>query len=830
MGGKQNSQKAIVMATTNVTTAGREGPGATGAADAPVIPEMTVPEFVLGQASARGGKRALVEAGTGRELGYAELSAAVQQASRWLASRGVLPGDVLALAAPNSIDFVVAWYAASCAGATVTMVNPISSASEIVRQLRHTGASWLITTAGLFEEKLGLAAQEAAIAATFITGDWSGADAGESALPPVRDPSDVACLVPSSGTTGLPKIAMLTHRNLVASVFRLGLVDRVTEDDVVLAALPLSHIFGLLATMHLTLAHGATMVILPRFDAGSFLAAVEDYGVTGASVVPPMVQALLNSERLDSIDSSSLRVLASAGAPLSPGLARASARRLGCRVKQEFGMTESGSTHAAPDDGPDLPDSIGPALPGVECRVVDPETNADVAPGEPGELLVRSAGVMRGYLGDPAATAAAIDHAGWLHTGDIVTVNGDGWFFVTGRIKELIKYKGYQVAPAELEQILLTHPAVADAAVVRSPDTAAGEVPKAFVVPKAPVSAEELSAWVADRVAPYKRLRRVEFTDQIPKSPSGKILRRQLAERERSSRAEELARPGNLSGAVVLISGGSRGLGRLLASTLGLAGATVALLARSRDGLEDTVAAVERAGGKAVAVTADVTDEAATAAAVAELRRLSGPIDVLINNAGVSGPAGQMWDIDPADWWRTFEVNLRGPSTLARLVLPDMIAAGGGRILNITSNAAVYRWPLMSAYSTSKAALVKLTENLAAETKRYGVAVLSVDPGTLPIGLSEPALNGELDLGTPRGRVHAWTRDRIASGKGANPGQAARLIVQLAAGRGDRLTGRHLTVADDLDALLGEIGDIERADLHTLRLRTSRDMPGRRED
>jgi len=819
------------MATTNVTTAGREGPGAADAADAPVIPEMTVPEFVLGRANARGGKRALVEAGTGRELGYAELSAAVQQASRWLASRGVLPGDVLALAAPNSIDFVVAWYAASSAGATVTMVNPISSASEIVRQLRHTGASWLITTAGLFEEKLGLAAQEAAIAETFITGDWSGGDAGESALPPVppvRSPSDVACLVPSSGTTGLPKNAMLTHRNLVASVFHHGLVDRVTEDDAVLAALPLSHIFGLLATMHLTLAGGATMVILPRFDAESFLAAVEEYSVTSAFVVPPMLLALLNSERLDSVDSSSLRVLASAGAPLPPDLARACARRLGCRVKQEFGMTESGPTHVAPDDGPDLPDSIGPALPGVECRVVDPETNADVDPGEPGELLVRSAGVMRGYLGDPAATAAAIDHAGWLHTGDIVTVNGDGWFSVTGRIKELIKYKGYQVAPAELEQILLMHPAVADAAVVRSPDTAAGEVPKAFVVPKAPASAEELSAWVADRVAPYKRLRRVEFTDQIPKSPSGKILRRQLAERESASHASGFAPIGDLSGAVVLVSGGSRGLGRLLASTLGLAGATVALLARSRDGLEDTVAAVERAGGKAVAVTADVTDEAATAAAVAELRRLCGPINVLINNAGVSGPAGQMWDIDPADWWRTFEVNLRGPSTLARLVLPDMIAGGGGRILNITSNAAVYRWPLMSAYATSKAALVKLTENLAAETRRYGVSVLSVDPGLLPIGLSERALNDELDLGTPEGRVHAWTRDRIAAGKGANPGQAARLILQLAAGRGDRLTGRHLTVSDDLDALLSEIGDIERADLYTVRLRTApaRDVPG----
>jgi acyl-CoA synthetase (AMP-forming)/AMP-acid ligase II/NAD(P)-dependent dehydrogenase (short-subunit alcohol dehydrogenase family) len=821
------------MATTNARTAARAGSGEVPAIpQTPFIPEMTAPEFVLGQARARGVKRALVEADTGRELGYAELAAAVEQAGRWLASQGVLPGDVLALAAPNSIDLVVAWYAASWAGATITMVNPISSASEIVRQLRQTGASWLITTALLFEEKLGLVAQESAIAETFIVGDWGGGDTRESAVPPVRSPSDVACLAPSSGTTGLPKNVMLTHRNLVASLCQRRLVNRVTEDDVVLATLPLSHIFGLLGTMHLTLTQGATMVILPRFDPGSFLAAVEDYGVTRAAVVPPMVLALLNSERLDSFDPSSLRVLESSGAPLPPELARACARRLGCRVKQGFGMTECGTTHAVPDDGPDIPESIGPALPGVECRVVDPETNADARPGEPGELLVRSPSVTPGYLGDPEATAAAIDAGGWLHTGDIVTVNGDGWFFVAGRIKELIKYKGYQVAPAELEQVLLAHPAVADAAVVRSPDSSAGEVPKAFVVTKAPVSPAELTAWVADRVAPYKRLRGVEFTSQIPKSPAGKILRRQLADHERVTRAEELARAGDLTGAVVLVSGGSRGLGRLLASTLGLAGATVALLARSRDELEDTVAEVERAGGRAAAVAADVTDEAAAGAAIAELRRLCGPVHVLINNAGVTGPMGPMWEADPADWWRTFEVNLRGPGTLARLVLPDMIAAGRGRILNITSNAGTYRWPLMSAYATSKAALVKLTENLAAETRRHGVSVLSVDPGLLPIGFTEPVLNGEPDPGTPEGRVHAWIRERIASGKGANPGQAARLIVQLAAGRGDRLSGRHLTVTDDLDALLGEIDDIKRADLYTMRLRTApgRDVPGHRRD
>jgi NAD(P)-dependent dehydrogenase (short-subunit alcohol dehydrogenase family) len=270
----------------------------------------------------------------------------------------------------------------------------------------------------------------------------------------------------------------------------------------------------------------------------------------------------------------------------------------------------------------------------------------------------------------------------------------------------------------------------------------------------------------------------------------------------------------------VLISGGGRGLGRLVARTLASAGAAVALLARSAGELAETVAEIERAGGTAAAVIADVTDRTATAAAVAELSGRLGPAGVLINNAGVSGPAGPMQDVDPGEWWRTFEVNLGGAYALTSIVLPDMIAAGHGRILNITSNAGTYRWPLLSAYATSKAALVKLTENLAAETRRHGVSVLSVDPGLLPIGLTEPVLSSAPAPDTAEGRLAAWTRGRLASGHGADPGQAARLILQLASGRGDRLSGRHLTVTDNLDTLLTRIDQIERDDLHTLRLRT----------
>jgi acyl-CoA synthetase (AMP-forming)/AMP-acid ligase II len=507
---------------------------------APAVPDLTLPQFVLAAADRHGSKRALIDAATGDELSYAELAGAVREVGTGLSARGMRPGDVLALCAPNSIEFAVAWYAAASIGATVTTVNPQCTGDEVSRQLRQTGARWLVTTAALAEQKLRGVMAGAAIAGTFVIGEhatgaipfWSLRATPHTPAGPVSA-SDVALLASSSGTTGWPKSVELTHRNLVASLCQTRLVHQLTEDDVVIAALPLFHIYGLQITLNLPLLAGATVVILPRFELGSFLRAVQDHGITRAEVVPPMILGLVTADVVDDYDLSSLRLLTSAAAPLGGDLARACARRLGCRVKQAYGMTEvSGGTHIAPDASPDRADSVGPALPGVECRIVDPSTGADLHPGQPGELLVRTAGVMRGYLGNPEATAVTIDPDGWVHTGDIVTADEDGWFYVTDRVKELIKYKGFQIAPAELEAILLTHPAVADAAVVRKRDALAGEVPKAFVVLHAPASAQELMAWVAERVASYKRVREVEFTDSIPRSPAGKILRRLLVEQD----------------------------------------------------------------------------------------------------------------------------------------------------------------------------------------------------------------------------------------------------------------------------------------------------------
>jgi NAD(P)-dependent dehydrogenase (short-subunit alcohol dehydrogenase family) len=275
-----------------------------------------------------------------------------------------------------------------------------------------------------------------------------------------------------------------------------------------------------------------------------------------------------------------------------------------------------------------------------------------------------------------------------------------------------------------------------------------------------------------------------------------------------------------LDGMVVLVSGGGRGLGRLLGARLAGAGAAVGLIARSPDELAAAVDEIHRAGEVAAAAVADVTDRQAAVAAVAGLRERLGPVDVLVNNAGISGPIGPAWEADAAGWWRAIEVNLGGAFVLTHLVLAGMVAAGRGRIINVTSHAGVYRWPLLSAYATSKAALVKLTETLAEEARPYGVSAFSVDPGILPIGLGGAALDSTADRRTPEGRVSGWIRDQLTSGHGADPDQAADLVIALAGGHADRLSGRHLTVTDNLDGLLRRIDQIERDDLHTLRLRT----------
>jgi acyl-CoA synthetase (AMP-forming)/AMP-acid ligase II len=284
---------------------------------------------------------------------------------------------------------------------------------------------------------------------------------------------------------------------------------------------------------------GTTIVTMPRFEMESFLKAVQDYNVSLAHLVPPIVLGLSKNPIVDNYSLPSLKTIFSGAAPLGEELTRACMKRIGCNVRQGYGMTETSPvTHSSPAPPHDVKfGSVGVPAPNTECKIIDLDTGAPLGPNERGEVCVRGPQIMKGYLNNPEATQQTIDAEGWLHTGDIGYFEEDAHFFIVDRAKELIKYKGLQVPPAELEAVLLTHPSVADAAVIPYPDDEAGEVPKGIIVLKEPAEPQAILEYVAERVAPFKRIRHVEFVDKIPKSPSGKILRRVLVEMEKAKTA-----------------------------------------------------------------------------------------------------------------------------------------------------------------------------------------------------------------------------------------------------------------------------------------------------
>ena len=507
------------------------------------IPEVSLAPFVLRQAERLPDKSALLDASNGRTLTYGEFAAAVRRAAIGLKRHGFQPEDVLAIYAPSLPEYAVALLAAASLGGITTPVNPLSTTGELEKQLNDAGAAYLLTAVECVDRAVD-AAGRSGVREVFAFGEAAGATPFSSLLaadgdhPAVSiDPAaDVALLPYSSGTTGLPKGVMLTHRNLIADICQLDVPQALGEEEVVFAVPPFFHIYGVLL-MNLALAKGATLVTLPRFELAAFLRAVEEHRVTRAYVVPPIVLALAKQPIVDEFDVSTLKLITCGAAPLGVDLIRRCEERLDCTVIQAYGLTEaSPATHSMPARGGlRKVGSIGPCVPNTECKVIDVETGAELGPGAQGELWIRGPQVMKGYLNRPEATADMLHPDGWLRTGDIVYADEDGHIYVVDRLKELIKYKGYQVAPAELEAVLLAHPAVADAAVIPCPDDEAGEVPKAFVVLKTDVATEDLMIFVAERVAPQKRVRKLEVTDQIPKSATGKILRRVLVERERAA-------------------------------------------------------------------------------------------------------------------------------------------------------------------------------------------------------------------------------------------------------------------------------------------------------
>ncbi|WP_138444740.1 AMP-binding protein [Sinomonas susongensis] len=519
------------------------------------IPECTLYDYLFGGLSDADFDRvAIVEGGSGGELSYRELVGRIDALAGWLASRGAGPGTTAALFSPNIPAFAVVFHGILRAGCAVTTVNALYTAEETARQLIDAKAEWLFTISP-FLERARAAAEEAGIPAErLVLLDGGGeataavhprlADAlaaGLSAPAVSLDPHAAAVIPYSSGTSGSPKGVMLSQYNLAANVAQAHALVGVTRDDVLLAVLPFFHIYGMTVLLNLALRERARLVTMPKFDLSEFLRIVQDYRCTYLFIAPPIAVALAKHPMVEQYDLSSVRAALSGAAPLDGELGHAVARRLGCIMLQGYGMTElSPMSHAIPLDAADrFPlDSVGVTAPNTECKLLDPLTDEEVPVPEegqsaPGQLLVRGPQVMLGYLNRPDATAATIDPDGFLRTGDIATVSADGAVTIVDRLKELIKYKGYQIAPAELEALLLTHPQVADAAVIGVQADDGEEVPKAFVVrqPGAQLGDEDIMGFVAEHAAPFKRVRFVEFVDAIPKSSSGKILRRELRSR-----------------------------------------------------------------------------------------------------------------------------------------------------------------------------------------------------------------------------------------------------------------------------------------------------------
>ena len=522
------------------------------------IPDISVWEYLFGTTRGSDADRiALVDAKSGEEATYREMIALADAFAGALADRGVGVGDVVGLLAPNSSAWVVAFHGVLRAGATVTTINALFTAKDIAKQLTDSRAKMLITVTALFTQAAdaATAAGLSEDAVVVLDGDGEAIDGHPNAAellgqelrgPRVTfDPATHLAVLPySSGTTGNPKGVMLTHRNLVANVAQIRPLLDVTPDDRILAVLPFFHSYGLTVLLNAALHARARLVIMPRFDLAEFLAAIQNHRCTCAFIAPPVAVALAKHPMVDSYDLSSLKIVYSAAAPLDEGLGQAVAQRLGCLLAQGYGLSElSPASHLTPFDGGErLVGAIAPlsavgwTVANSVSKLVDPASGEEIdVPAEglsgAGELWFKGPNVMAGYLGNENATRETVDKDGFLHTGDVARVDATGCIYIVDRLKELIKYKGHQVPPAEIEAVLLTHSAIADAAVIGVKDAESGEeVPKAFVVtqPGADLTDTEVMEFVANQVAPYKKVRQVTFIDVIPKSASGKILRKDL--------------------------------------------------------------------------------------------------------------------------------------------------------------------------------------------------------------------------------------------------------------------------------------------------------------
>jgi long-chain acyl-CoA synthetase len=510
-------------------------------------------DAILASCRRHGEKTALVDASCGRRLSYAEYGETVEAVARGLVAAGLKPGEVVAIFLCNSWEFCAAYHAATLAGAIPTLLNPTYREREVRHQLGNSEAVLLITDranidginlAGLPNLRLVYCTREQGSGAQAFS-DLLRPVSAMLPLPGVSSRKTLAALPYSSGTTGMPKGVMLSHHNLVANVYQLlgpGAVT-ITAVDNILCFLPLYHIYGLNVMLNPALMMGATLVLMPRFNVPQLASLLIEEAITMMPLVPPAMNALCLAAEAGAFPKNhTVQWVKSGAAPLAPDLPRRFTALTGILVRQGYGMTEASPVTHVGYLEPKLyrPDSIGHPVAQTDCRVigaelaVSAENSAEVAAGEPGELVMRGPQFMQGYWKEPEATAAVL-RDGWYWSGDIVTRDLEGFYRVVDRRKEMIKYKGFPIAPAEVEAVLLEHPAVRECGVVGRPDAVAGEIPVAFVSLRDGFTTckkmeEELCAFVAERLTRYKQPREVRFIEVVPKTASGKILRRELRE------------------------------------------------------------------------------------------------------------------------------------------------------------------------------------------------------------------------------------------------------------------------------------------------------------